>query len=69
MVQVSSFNEVNADVGCFIARRWALYEWHLVKECLTIRCPEAEGAQSRRDGPIVAWHEVPGQRRLERAVP
>jgi hypothetical protein len=24
----------------------------------TIRCPE--GAQSRRDGPIVAWHEVPG---------
>jgi hypothetical protein len=24
----------------------------------TIRCPE--GAQSQRDGPIVAWHEVPG---------
>jgi hypothetical protein len=22
--------------------------------------PEAEEAQSRRDGPIVAWHEVPG---------
>jgi hypothetical protein len=35
----------------------------------TIRCPEAEGAQSRRDGPIVAWHEVPGQRHLKRAVP
>jgi hypothetical protein len=28
-----------------------------------------EGAQSRRDGPIVAWHEVLEQPHPKRAVP
>jgi hypothetical protein len=31
--------------------------------------PEAEGAASRRDGAIVARHEVPGKASLERTVP
>jgi len=34
-------------------------------------CPGPKGLcpQSRRDSPIVAWHEVPGKRHLKRAVP
>jgi hypothetical protein len=36
-------------------------EWREVKEDFgTICCPEGLCPRSRRDDPIVAWHEVPG---------
>jgi hypothetical protein len=44
-------------------------EWHEVKECLRrFVAPTGLSLQSRRDSPIVAWHEVPGQRDLKIAV-
>jgi hypothetical protein len=43
-------------------------EWREDKKCLGGLMPEGR-AQSRRDGPIVAWHEVPGTAYSKRAFP
>jgi hypothetical protein len=47
-------------------------EWHEDKECLRrFVAPKAKVAlpQSRRDGPIVAWHEVPGAAPSQKSRP